>query len=170
MICDSMNAGKDDEKDKITVDKIDDNKFVDYVIFQYKHKMLNHFIGKFKIDNYKMKDVKKQSIWSSDVERLTYIIRKAIVEGKRKTNKWEVDKGGVDTLRYIIDPLMNNIKKKLEKFLLIEPVEDPEEDVDLAKHRLEIRKNGGKLLQEIKEGVMQRNILKTIASEFYLKK
>ena len=89
------------------------DKFVEQLMYEKKHKTLVSFIGDLIVDVYKKEDSATQSIWASDISRLTYILRD-MVSGKVD---WVVDKKGIKTTKYIIQPILNYINKCALKYI-----------------------------------------------------
>ena len=81
------------------------------IMTHYQQKTLVGFLGDFLVSIYKHSDITKQSLWSTDTSRLTYVIRDYI----NKKPKWAVDKKGIKTKSQIIDPLLDHIQTKLLK-------------------------------------------------------
>ena len=84
--------------------------FVEVVIMYGDDKKLDRFIGDFIVKTYKKDDPEEQSMWSSDIARLTYIINESCKNGK--TN-WSYDKGGVRLKECIVEPILQYIRKEL---------------------------------------------------------
>ena len=89
------------------------DKFVEQLIYEKKHKTLVNFIGDLIVEIYKKDDSEQQSIWASDISRLTYILRD-MMGGKLD---WIVDKKGIKTTKYIIQPILNYINKCALKYI-----------------------------------------------------
>ena len=113
---DIMNSRKIvyDEKTKSSIieeidsdESIDEEKLANDIISAYKHKTLNKYLGNCIIDTYKKDEQSSQSVWNTDTTRLTYIIRELI---NNKTPIWHIDKKGVKTKTFLIDPLLSNVK------------------------------------------------------------
>ena len=83
------------------------------IIFHHKQCTLSKILGDLIVKVYKKSDPKKQSAWSSDVARLTFIIKDII--GKSKKSKWIVDKKGLHFTETIINPLLNKVSDMLIK-------------------------------------------------------
>lgn len=81
------------------------------IVFHHKQNTLHGILGDLIVRIYKKDNPKKQSAWSSDVARLTFIVKEMM--GKSKKSKWVVDKKGIHFTETIIDPLMNKIKELL---------------------------------------------------------
>ena len=94
-------------------ESIDEEKLASDIISAYKHKTLNKYLGNCIIDTYKKDEKSTQSIWNTDTSRLTYIIRDLI---NNKTPTWYVDKKGVKTQTFLIDPLLLNVKEIIMQY------------------------------------------------------
>ncbi len=76
---------------------------------------LCQFIGNFLVNAYAKKDANDQSIWSTDISRLTYIISELQESGKIK---WVIDKKGIKTKKYVINPLLQYLRDEMSKYIL----------------------------------------------------
>lgn len=85
-------------------DEYDD--FGDKLISAYNNNLLTKYLGDFIIKYYKKDDPKEQSIWNSDVSRLTYLIKALIAND----SFWCQDPKGLHTKHYIINPLLEYIR------------------------------------------------------------
>jgi hypothetical protein len=86
----------------------------DVIIYHHKQGTLSGILGDLIVKVYKKSNPKKQSAWSSDVARLTFIIKDIV--GKNNKSKWVVDKKGVHFTETIINPLMEKIQNLLIKY------------------------------------------------------
>lgn len=84
------------------------------LLFHHKQNTLSKILGDLIVKVYKKSNPKKQSAWSSDVARLTFIVKDVI--GNSKRSKWVIDKKGIHFTETIIGPLMNKIKNLLIKY------------------------------------------------------
>jgi hypothetical protein len=84
------------------------------ILFHHKQGTLSRILGELIVKVYKKNNPKNQSTWSSDVARLTFIIKDVI--GKSKKSKWVVDKKGVHFTETIINPLTEKIKELLMNY------------------------------------------------------
>ena len=82
-------------------------------IHQYKHKTLHQFLGKLIISEYKPDNPENQGLWSSDLARLTFVIRKPV----DNSATWVVDKKGVNITKLIISPMTFRTKEILQEFI-----------------------------------------------------
>jgi len=140
------------------------NKLIELIMYNHNHKKLNKFIGNYIITAYKKENPEKQSLWNTDSSRLTFVIKELITN---KSSKWKVDKKGVKTKKYLINPTLEYIKKMLENenISLIKKMEDTdrnnlEEIIEKVRIIADINKN-------IKDGILSNEILKFISPHFY---
>ena len=96
--------------DEIKTLKDNEKKFIEDVLSAFKHKTIGKYLGSLIIKIYKKDDPESQSIWNTDDSRLTYLIKELL---GNKSSNWVIDKKGVKTTEYLIDPLLVNIKKYL---------------------------------------------------------
>ena len=86
----------------------------DVILYHHKQNTLHGILGDLIVKIYKKSNPKKQSAWSSDVARLTFIIKDII--GKSKKSKWIVDKKGVHFTETVINPLLEKISDMLIEY------------------------------------------------------
>jgi hypothetical protein len=91
-----------------------DDTMVKVIVDLYKKNKLIPFISDIIVKYYKKEDVTKQSLWTSDASRLTYIVRE-IIE-KCGVTTWTKDLNGEKIRKYTIVPILEVIKEKLYKY------------------------------------------------------
>ena len=146
------------------------NKSVEeIIIFHHRKDTLVKVLGELITNEYKKADPNKQSIWSSDISRLTFIVKDII--GETRKSKWITDKKGLHITQTIINPMMDIIKDKLIKYVkrsgnLINKskIKDEEE----TKSLLSKMHDANLALLEIKLGKIHIEVLKQIAPYFNL--
>ena len=84
------------------------------IIFQYSKYLLNQFIGQFIVDEYKKKDPNKQQIWSSNVLKLNFIVRQIL---NQTEHVWLKDINGICLEKYIISPILEEIKLIMKNYI-----------------------------------------------------
>ena len=131
------------------------------IIFHYKKDTLVKVLGELITSEYKKNDPKKQSIWSSDISRLTFIVKDII--GKTKKSKWITDKKGMHVTQTIINPIMEIIKDRLIKF-----VNKSGKIINETKNILSKMHDANLALLSIKLGKIHVEVLKQIAPYFNL--
>ncbi len=149
----------------------ENQELIDTLIYKYKHKCLHEYLGDFLVEYYKKDDPSNQSIWSSDISRLTYLIKEALVD---KKSIWNHDYKGVKTKKYIVEPLLQYVKKYIASYWeknLNKPTNKKKEvDVDaLAKRQADYNITYA-IESDIDNGIMANDIIKYIASHFRMDK
>ena len=90
-----------------------DDDFISTLVYNYNNHCLHKYLGDFLIKYYKKDDPSQQSVWSSDISRLTYVIKELLAN---KESIWNHDYKGIKTKEYIVSPLLNYIKTYMDKF------------------------------------------------------
>lgn len=104
--------GEIDSDESVDMDKLGSD-----IISAYKHKTLNKYLGGCIVDIYKKEEPSTQSIWNTDTNRLTYIIRE-LINNKPDTTAWYIDKNGVKTSTYLIEPILKEVKDIIIQYQL----------------------------------------------------
>jgi|688.fasta_scaffold234011_1 hypothetical protein len=99
-----------DDYDKLTYENDD---LIDTLVYNYNNTCLHKYFGNFIVKYYKKDDPSKQSMWSSDISRLTYIIKELLVNNE---SIWNHDYKGVKIKKYIITPLLKYIKTYIDEY------------------------------------------------------
>mgnify|MGYP001764006584 FL=1 len=102
-------AGKKSYANLLKTNKM---KLVDLIIMYYEQNRLVTFIGDYLIKEYLHKEPEKQSLWTTDLARLTYIISQA----HKKGSEWSYDKKGSKTKKIIIEPVLEYIRNELARY------------------------------------------------------
>lgn len=137
-------------------------KLIEDVISAYKHKTLDKYLGDSIIKLYKKENPKDQSIWSTDTNRLTYLIKELMVND---SSSWIIDKKGIKTKEYLIDPLLGHIKSLIISY--------QQNSINLStntveiEYTIEISKRILKLVADIDDGVVGNNLLKYISTHLF---
>jgi hypothetical protein len=148
------------------------NKLVEeIIIFHYNQNTLVKVLGDLIINEYKKNDPNKQSTWSSDVSRLTFIVKDIV--GKTKKSKWISDKKGVHVTQTIITPMMKIIRDKLMSYVSksgkkVNRLTDKSENEEEIKDLLSKMHDANLAILAIKLGKIDGEILKYIAPYFNL--
>ena len=151
----------------IDINKIEDleennKKLVEDVLSYYKHKTLDRYLGNSIIKLYKKDDPKAQSVWSTDTNRLTYLIKELMANN---SSNWVIDKKGIKTKEYLIDPLLKYIKELIIYY--------QKNNMNLSTNIvevefvLELNQNILKLVTDIDDGIIGNNLLKYISTHLY---
>jgi hypothetical protein len=84
----------------------DKKKLINNILYTYRHDTIDRYIGDQIVATCLNEDPFKQYIWNTDSSRFTYMIRNVV----NKVCLWKIDKGGRETAKYLIDPIMKEIK------------------------------------------------------------
>jgi len=149
----------------------DDKELIDTLIYKYKHKVLHEYLGDFLVEYYKKDDPADQSVWSSDISRLTYIVKEALAD---KKSIWNHDYKGVKTKKCIVDPLLQHIKKYIgnywEKNVDLKINKKKEIDVTAFEKRQKKYNTTYAIETDIDNGLLANDIIKYIASHLHMDK
>ena len=148
------------DMDEIKVLEDNEKKFIEDVLSAFKHKTIGKYLGSLIIKLYKKDDPKVQSIWNTDNSRLTYLIKELF---GNKSSNWVIDKKGVKTTEYLIDPLLLNIKKLLisyQKNLAIPELTCNSVEMEFI---LDNSKKIIELMDDIDDGIVSKEVLKYIS-------
>jgi len=144
----------------------DNTEFVENLIYEHNHNKLHIYISDFIIKTYKKDDPAKQSLWNSDTSRLTYLIREIITNNKVD---WKVDKKGIKTAKFIIDPILEYIDHQVRNYVRSYEV-DYKISAKEAERQMMKLKSGMEIIKSIETKVLSDEILKYITPHFYLTK
>ena len=145
---------------------LSEDQVVDNVIDEYRNDNLIGFIGDLIIKNYKKKDPKMQSVWNSDTDRLTYVVRILL----NKKYYWKMDKKGIDTSNYIIKPILNYIKQKLKDYMKTSAPSKRSDETQKIMTDMNNMNDSHKIITLIESNDLLEDILKYIAPHLYLSK
>ena len=85
---------------------------MDVIYLYYSDNKLVSFIGNYIVKIYTHKEPKDQSIWTTDISRLTYIISESCSTATNTDgNSWGYDKKGSRIKRIIIEPALEYIRE-----------------------------------------------------------
>lgn len=140
-------------------------KFVRTLIYEYKNRHLDAYIGDFIIKIYKKEDPAQQSIWNSDTNRLTYAIRNIIANNK---TDWKIDKKGIKVNELIIAPIVNYIDEEVRYF--VSNMKIDYESVSQIKDGIEVVNITSAILKIIELHALNKDISRYIAPYFYIDK
>ncbi|ARF09564.1 hypothetical protein Indivirus_1_187 [Indivirus ILV1] len=123
-------------------------------MYHYDNKLVS-FIGDYITKIYAREEPKNQSIWSTDISRLTYIISESCKNG----NIWSYDKKGSRTKKIIIDPALQYIREQLFVYCQTNAGATKE-------HIIKKMMAATSTIQSIDSGELSEKINKYIAPEF----
>ncbi len=145
-----------------------DKNFVNEVIYSYTIETLDQKIGNIIVGHYKKTDPQQQSFWTSDVSRLTYMAR--ILTNDKED--WFIDKKGIKIKSHIIDPILNDYIKPLVLKYLNEQQDSIRHTTDGGKleNIFDYMKTANLIIKSIDESSLAEDIIRYIASHFYIQK
>ena len=155
------------------IGKVKNKKEAELIIIKqifsaYNHGTIGQYIGDIIISIYKKEDPELQSMWATDTSRLTYLIKK---QQEDENSIWIVDKKGVETIKYVIDPIIEKIKTLSRMYLDNNPPikydESSNYDSELI---MTIEKTYVGLINDIDDKKIHQKVLKYISSHFYFDK
>jgi len=100
-----------------------------FLVNRYKDNTFTMFVGKCIVAACKKENPDDQSVWATDANRLTMFIKKMMDD----ESKWISDKKGVQTTKYLINPILQKIKEMLidyNKYLYSQVGKLPQNEVD----------------------------------------
>jgi hypothetical protein len=143
----------------------DDDQFISIIVYNHIHNSLQKYIGDFIIKCYKKDDPSQQSMWNSDVSRLTYIIKELLANNN---STWNHDYKGVKIKASIINPLLQYIKETINQFWIsslgnmknmeLNKLIDTQEKLIMV-HEIK---------RDIENSELSNKIIKYIAPHFYM--
>jgi len=154
----------DDGDSEESEDKFD---LMETLIYHNNKETIQEYLGNIIVEAYKKNDPANQSIWNSDTVRLTYVIRELI----DKKPDWTVDKKGIKTAKYIINPLLEYIREQATHYLDEHKLENYIDESEIRIKKICDKINAcGKIIVSIDNKSLSKLILKYIAPHFYLAK
>lgn len=102
-----------EDNEEIDVNKNNVDDLASNLIYNFNNSCLDKYLGEFIVKYYKKDDPSKQSLWSSDTSRLTYIIKELLSNNK---TIWSHDHKGIKVKEYIINPLLKYIKNYIDEY------------------------------------------------------
>jgi hypothetical protein len=159
-----------DDYSDIKNDKTKNTKdFILHLISKYNNNLLVSYIGDYIVQIYKTDDPSKQPMWNSDVTRLTYVIRDAVVKSKLT---WLTDKKGLIVGERIIRPALEYIKPLIINFtkMYSKQIIPGKLRINKQMEILEYLKASNEIIVSIDNFVLEKEIIKYIAPIFYWNK
>lgn len=146
-----------------------DITMIEKIVRSYRNKNISRFLGSIIAKCYKTKDPKDQSIWNTDVSRLTYIIRDII--GKNGQPEWVMDKKGIRVGEYIIQPVLNFIVPLIEEYIGdIHKKNKIEPNINNQMNNLRYMASARELLLDISLGKIEKDISRYLSAHLQFNK
>lgn len=144
---------------------LSEEQVVETIIMRYRTNKLISFIGDIIIKKYKTEDPAKQSLWNSDTDRLTYVMRTLL---SNKKGHWKIDKKGIDVAQYIVNPILDYIREKLDDFLDTSEKLKRTDKTDKIMETMNKLQDAHEVIQIIKSNELTEDILRYVAPHMYL--
>ena len=137
------------------------------ILFHYGKQLFGQFIGDFIINAYKRKDPQYQKFWASDIQRLTFIIRREL---SKNEGVWAQDKKGICLIKFVIAPVIETVEAKIEEYKIIcdNNLHDPDLSYDLGDKYMGYIYSAEKLLLDITTKEAHSKVLRYIAPHFQI--
>jgi len=139
--------------------------FIDALVYNYDNSQLNKYIGDFIISSYKKDDPSIQSIWSSDVARLTYIIKELLANNE---SIWNHDYKGVIIKMRIINPILKYIKEYINGYWVKNLHSFETCDINQLNKLNKIYTTIYQIKKDIDGDILGNDIIKYITPYFYI--
>ena len=167
---DAPQALKFDKMELLTHDT-KEKSVVELAILYYKSNnyTIHAFIGDVVIKEYKTKDPKQQSVWTSDPSRNNYILREKIESNELIV--WNADKEGTRAAILMVDPILDHLKKEIIKYLketikLLNTDDQGDNDGEIRNKML----TASEIKSQIDSGILKSKIISYMGSHLYLNK
>lgn len=145
------------------------NTLINDILCCYKNKKLAKYIGSIIVKCYKKENPEEQSMWNTDVTRLTYLIKDII--GKKGKSQWIMDKKGVKVVEYIIRPILEYIVEiAREHIKLMRMYIKEATNVSDQMEFTEIMAITADMIAFITSGQMEKEISRYVSAHFQLNK
>jgi hypothetical protein len=137
------------------------------ILFHYGKQLFGQFIGDFIINAYKDKDPQYQKFWSSDIQRLTFIIRREL---SKNEGVWVQDKKGICLTKFVISPVVETVESKVEEYKKVceKTLKDPTINSDMGEKMMNYLFIAEKLLLDITTKEAHGKVLRYIAPHFQI--
>lgn len=127
------------------------DKTVRALISNYVMNILPEYIGNVMVSYYKMEDPHNQCVWSTDIDNLTFFVKKDF--------GWDYDPEGLEMSEIIIAPVLRHFTEKLNIHIDTVLKEEPNE------RELEICED---ILKMIRNGTLRKGVIEIMAIGLFL--
>jgi hypothetical protein len=139
----------------------------DMIVFQHSKRLLDQFLGELIVNEFKKKDPLEQKFWSSNIKKLTFLVRQIL----NKTDiVWLKDSNGVCITKHIIDPILAEIRALMETYkkTCAKTMELPDTSEQTYDRLYVNGYNALKVIYSIDQKILHHKILTFIAPHFQL--
>jgi hypothetical protein len=110
----------------------DKHSVEEFMVYYYDKNLFHKFIGEIIKDEYKQENPEEQQFWTTDVSRLSFVVRRVMQENE---SKWIKEPEGKMVKKYIVSPILAEVKKMIDEYHIY------------CKEKMRINKNTLKLLE-----------------------
>lgn len=156
------------EARKLLLAKQDKNHSVEeFMLYYYDKHLFDQFIGDVIVSVFKKEDSTEQQIWASDVERLSFIIRRVLEENEKL---WMKDLKGVTITKYIVSPILTEVRLMIQEYhkKCVMEMNGNGKSLDDLEKMSNYAYNCIKLIRDINDKVIHDDILRYIIPKFQL--
>jgi len=140
-------------------------QLVEMMGYHHEYGRLHQYIGDAIIALYKKKDPNTQSIWNSDTQRLSYVIRMVVGDEPDKKIQWMRDSGGSSINDLIVKPILEYVDNVAHEYIST----IPEDDFGIIVYNKKLV-SAHKVSKEIRDDkTIGKSILTYIAPHFHFK-
>jgi len=142
----------------------------EHLLDHYRIETLCEYFRDIIIKAYKKEDPKEQSFWSSDVQRLVYVVKDLIDD----EDKWVYDKNGIKIRNRIINPIMLKVYDILEDYHSKTFPYISKNALNISKTEFDTKlsycADAENLMISIKNRQLHKKLIKMLAPEFFLER
>lgn len=150
---------------ELNPEKSGDHCLGELILFYYGKQLFSQFIGEFIVKAYKYEDPQYQKFWASDIDRLTFLIRKTLQD----KGEWVPDKGGICITKFVITPVIETVNNKVNKYVdMCKELLETTTDYDLREKYGNYLCDAKKLFLDIELKKAHSKVLRYIAPYFQL--
>lgn len=135
-----------------------EKRLSEYLLYHNDKKTLDRYIGDIVVKYIKKEDPEDQSVWNSDVSRLTYLIRELVND----EHKWITDSNGIKFTEYVITPIVNYVEQYMTEYLNVVSHRETH-TVDEQDDKIYTQRRILMLFKTIKKRTFKKDVLEHIA-------
>lgn len=158
---------KSHAKKLLTAKTTDDHTVEEFLIYYYDKFLFDQFIGEIIKGEYKKEDPEIQQIWTTDVSRLSFVVRRVM---QANEEIWARDPKGVTLTKYIITPILAEVRTMMKKYntYCYEQMKDSSIDNDEVEKFGDAMMSCTKIIRDINNNVVHEPILKYVIPYFQI--
>jgi hypothetical protein len=158
---------KSHAKKLLTAKTTEDHSVEEFIIYYYDKYLFDQFIGEIIRGEYKKDNPQIQQFWTTDVSRLSFVVRRVMQESEEI---WTRDPKGVTLTKYIIAPILTEVKAMMKKYntYCYEQMKDSSIDNDEVEKLGDAMMSCTKIIRDINNNVLHEPILKYVTPHFQI--